>query len=76
PRPVSESEVWTGPQLRDLRRAAGLRYTDLAERAGISSRLLAEIECGLLPLDADLQQRLANALGQALTTQQPQMPTS
>lgn len=76
PRRGPASEVWTGPQLRDLRRAAGLQYTDLAELAGISSRLLAEIECGLLPLDVDLQKRLANALGQALTANQPHMPTS
>ncbi len=51
-----------GRQLRALRREAGLMYTDLALRTGVSARLLAEIEYGLAPMDAEVQRRIAQVL--------------
>jgi membrane protease YdiL (CAAX protease family) len=50
-------------QLTRLRRAAQLTYIDLAERAGLPARLLAEIELGLAPLDPESALRLADGLG-------------
>ncbi len=50
-------------QLTRLRRAAQLTYMDLAERAGLPARLLAEIELGLVPLDPESALRLADGLG-------------
>jgi len=50
-------------QITRLRRAAQLTYIDLAERAGLPARLLAEIELGLAPLDPESALRLADGLG-------------
>ncbi|MGQ9926461.1 MAG: CPBP family glutamic-type intramembrane protease [Chloroflexaceae bacterium] len=50
-------------QVTRLRRAAQLTYIDLAARAGLPARLLAEIELGLVPLDPESALRLADGLG-------------
>lgn len=62
--------VLSAAQLSRLRREAQLTYVELALRAGIPARLLAEIELGLAPLDPEHALRLADGLGippQALT---------
>src|SRR5262245_12153941 len=55
-----------GTLLRDFRRAAGLTQTELAERAGISWRGLADLERGARRTPRrDTLSRLAAALGLA-----------
>jgi membrane protease YdiL (CAAX protease family) len=63
--PAPAPQVPQGAAIRALRRGAGVTYTDLAQRCGLSVRLLAEIEHGLAPLDAEHLGRIAAGLGVA-----------
>jgi uncharacterized protein len=49
--------------MRELRRGLGLNYHDLARRAGLAARRLAEIELGLRAPQPDELRALAAALG-------------
>lgn len=59
----AEAPLLSASQLTKLRRAAQLSYVELAMRAGIPARRLAEIELGLVPLDPESALRLADGLG-------------
>jgi len=59
----ASAPLLSASQLTRLRRAAQLTYVDLAARAGLPARLLAEIELGLAPLDPESALRLADGLG-------------
>jgi DNA-binding XRE family transcriptional regulator len=49
--------------MRSLRRASGLTYTELARRTGLSARALAEIEHGLSPVAPQQADSIAQVLG-------------
>jgi membrane protease YdiL (CAAX protease family)/DNA-binding XRE family transcriptional regulator len=49
--------------MRSLRRASGLTYTELARRTGLSARALAEIEHGLSPVAPQQANSIAQVLG-------------
>lgn len=58
-------EIAPETNLRDLRRSAGLTYTDLAQRTGLPVRLLAEIEHGLCIPQAEQLAQIAQCLSVA-----------
>jgi len=60
--PVAE-RASEGAGLRALRLAAGLAYIDLAERTGLTVRLLAEIEHGMRMPQPEQIQLITQALG-------------
>jgi membrane protease YdiL (CAAX protease family) len=49
--------------MRSLRRASGITYTELARRTGLSARLVAEIELGISPVAQQQADRIAQVLG-------------
>ena len=51
------------PGLRRLRLQSGMSYVEIAQRAGIPARQLAEIEYGLRPIDSEERRRLAGVFG-------------
>lgn len=61
-RPKSSSGGFDGAKLRELREAAGLTLTVLAEAAGISAADVSRYERGLVTPSADVLFRLADAL--------------
>ncbi|HWQ14136.1 MAG TPA: CPBP family glutamic-type intramembrane protease [Roseiflexaceae bacterium] len=64
-RPLDAPQAPQGAAIRAARRGAGITYTELAQRCGLSVRLLAEIEHGLAPLEAEHVRRIAAGLGVA-----------
>lgn len=60
-----QPEATTGIYLRERRREAGMRYTDLALQTGISARLIAEIEYGLRQPHPEHLQRIVEVLSMA-----------
>lgn len=50
-------------KISELRKAAGLQQKDLADRAGISSGYLSQIESGNRRLNVEVQIKIATALG-------------
>ncbi len=46
--------------LRSLRQEFGLRQMELAERLGVSTRLLARLEKGLAPIDYELRRKICD----------------
>jgi hypothetical protein len=51
------------PSLRDVRRQAGLRHTELALRTGIPARTLAEVEFGITIFTEEQRQRIGEVFG-------------
>ena len=50
-------------RISELRKSLGMQQKDLAERAGISSGYLSQIESGSRRLNVEVQIKIANALG-------------
>jgi hypothetical protein len=71
PRTTASLERSSPSRILSLRRGLGLTYGDLARRTGIPSRLLAEIEHGLRPIQPDQLQLIAAGLGVALELLEP-----
>lgn len=62
--PVSD-RLWrelVGDQLRRERRARGERLVDVAERAGVSTQYLSEVERGLKDPSSEMLQAITGAL--------------
>jgi DNA-binding XRE family transcriptional regulator len=58
-------ELWReliGDQLRQERQARGERLADVAERAGVSTQYLSEVERGLKDPSSEMLQAIAGAL--------------
>ena len=58
-------ELWrelVGHQLRQERRARGERLADVAERAGVSTQYLSEVERGLKDPSSEMLQAMTGAL--------------
>src|SRR3954462_2826921 len=64
-----------GPRVRDARRHRGLTQLQLAERLGTSQSAVARIEQGGQNLTLKLLRRLLAALGSALISVGPSVPT-
>jgi len=52
-----------GDQLRQERQARGERLADVAERAGVSTQYLSEVERGLKDPSSEMLQAISGALG-------------
>ena len=65
-RPAPEPEpLWreaVGHELREERRTAGRTLADVAERAGVSTQYLSEVERGLKDPSSEMLQAIAGAL--------------
>ena len=64
-RPEAPEPLWReqiGKQLREQRIAAGWRLRDVAERAGVSTQYLSELERGLKEPSSELLAAVAGAL--------------
>lgn len=60
---MSELAQMIGGRIRELRRKAGLSQDDLAERAGISSKYLGEVERGVANVSIQVLESIAGGLG-------------
>lgn len=68
-RPTAPEPLWreqVGQQLREQRLAAGWRLRDVAERAGVSTQYLSELERGLKDPSSELLAAVAGALGSSV----------
>ncbi len=67
PRPAPEPEpLWreaVGHELREERRTTGRTLADVAERAGVSTQYLSEVERGLKEPSSEVLGAVAGALG-------------
>lgn len=52
----------TGSRIKDLRKKKGFRQTDLADKVGVSSQVISNIERGVSHASAELAALIANAL--------------
>ena len=63
---TAEEPLWrelVGTRLRDRRHERGERLVDVAERAGVSSQYLSEVERGLKDPSSEILSAVAGALG-------------
>jgi ribosome-binding protein aMBF1 (putative translation factor) len=63
--PARPEELWrelVGDQLRRERQARGERLADVAERAGVSTQYLSEVERGLKDPSSEMLQAMTGAL--------------
>lgn len=61
------SSAPVGPQIRELRRSRGLTLTELAEAVGRSVGNLSELERGVSPINLDILDKIARALGVSIS---------
>ena len=66
PAPAPAEPLWrelVGRELRSERQDRGERLTDVAERAGVSTQYLSEVERGLKDPSSEILSAVAGALG-------------
>jgi transcriptional regulator with XRE-family HTH domain len=66
PEPTPAEPLWrelVGRELRSERQERGERLTDVAERAGVSTQYLSEVERGLKDPSSEILSAVAGALG-------------